>query len=146
MKKTMLTSDTLDRFEKCINPETLTAEQVQEIEHLAYCANMSADSNENAWIRLCELVKKFLNLDIIGAENSNKSRDTITVYAVEKNGNLFRVAGYDRETALKVINDPTVKAIVKSDKLIAVDKNGVIIDTSENMKNYKNERINTWKR
>ena len=71
-----------------------------------------------------------------------KIGDTITVYAVEKNGNLFRVAGYDRKTALKVINDPTVKAIVKSDKLIAVDKNGVIVETSENMKNYKNERIN----
>ena len=69
-----------------------------------------------------------------------KIGDTITVYAVEKNGNLFRVAGYDREKALKVINDPTVKAIVKSDKLIAVDKNGVIIDTSENMKNYKIKR------
>ena len=75
-----------------------------------------------------------------------KIGDTITVYSVEKNGKFFRVAGYDRETALKVINDPTVKAIVGSDKLIAVDKNGIIVETSENMKNYKNERINTWKR
>ncbi len=39
MKKTMLTCDTLDRFEKFINPETLTAEQVQEVEHLAYSSN-----------------------------------------------------------------------------------------------------------
>ena len=47
MKKTMLTCDTLDRFEKFINPETLTAEQVQEVEHLAYCANMGAESKDS---------------------------------------------------------------------------------------------------
>ena len=61
MKKTMLTCDTLDRFEKFINPETLTAEQVQEVEHLAYCANMGAESKESAWTRFCELVKHFLS-------------------------------------------------------------------------------------
>ena len=92
MKKTMLTCDTLDRFEKCINPETLTAEQVQEVEHLAYCANMSAENKESAWTRFCELVKKFLNLDIIGAENSNKSRDIETGETVKRK-NLSGKAG-----------------------------------------------------
>lgn len=77
MKKTMLTCDTLDRFEKFINPETLTAEQVQEVEHLAYCANMGAESKESAWTRFCELVKHFLNLDIIDTERHPNIRKAI---------------------------------------------------------------------
>lgn len=77
MKKTMLTYKTLDRFEKVINPDTLTAEQVQEVEFLAYCANsvtrpvlrsgvvygsMGADNLESAWIRFCELVEKYIGI------------------------------------------------------------------------------------
>lgn len=62
MKKTMLTYKTLDRFEKVINPDTLTAEQVQEVEFLAYCANMGADNWESAWIRFCELVEKYIGI------------------------------------------------------------------------------------
>ena len=62
MKKTMLTYKTLDRFEKAINPDTLTAEQVQEVEFLAYCANMGADNWESAWIRFCELVEKYIKI------------------------------------------------------------------------------------
>lgn len=61
-----------------------------------------------------------------------KNRETITVYAIEKNGSRFRVAGYDRETALKVINDTTVLHIVKAEKMIAVDKTGQIIAETEN--------------
>lgn len=74
MKKTFLTADTLDRFEKFINSETLTAEQVQEVEHLAYCANMGAESKESAWTRFCELVKHFLNLDIIDENTTIKCK------------------------------------------------------------------------
>lgn len=83
MKKTMLTCDTLDRFEKFINPETLTAEQVQEVEHLAYCANMGAESKESAWARFCELVKHFLNLDIIDTEKHPNIRKAIADHEAE---------------------------------------------------------------
>lgn len=83
MKKTMLTCDTLDRFEKFINPETLTAEQVQEVEHLAYCANMGAESKESAWTRFCELVKQFLNLDIIDTEGHPNIRKAIADHEAE---------------------------------------------------------------
>ena len=69
----------------------------------------------------------------------------VTVYAIEKNGDLFKVAGYSEETARKVVNDETVKYIVKSDKLIAV-KNGVIIATSENITYLIDERVTAWKR
>ena len=58
-------------------------------------------------------------------------RETIIVYSIEKDGNWFKIAGYDRETALKVVNDYTVKCIVHAEKLIAVDKNGNIIAESE---------------
>ena len=64
MKMTALTFDTLSRFIKLIDPGTLTAEQVKEIELLAYCANMGSDSNDSAWTRFCEFVKQFLNLDV----------------------------------------------------------------------------------
>ncbi len=64
MKKTMLTYETLDRFESIINPSTLTAEQVKEVEHLAYCANMGAESKDAAWQRFVELVKQFLQIDL----------------------------------------------------------------------------------
>lgn len=83
MKKTMLTCDTLDRFEKFINPETLTEEQVQEVEHLAYCANMGAESKESAWTRFCELVKHFLNLDIIDTERHPNIRKAIADHEAE---------------------------------------------------------------
>lgn len=86
MKKTMLTCDTLDRFEKFINPETLTAEQVQEVEHLAYCANMGAESKESAWTRFCELVKHFLNLDIIDTERHPNIRKAIADHEAETLG------------------------------------------------------------
>lgn len=64
MQKTMLTYETLDRFESIINPSTLTTEQVKEIEHLAYCANMGAESKDAAWQRFIELVKQFLQIDL----------------------------------------------------------------------------------
>lgn len=54
-------------------------------------------------------------------------REIITVYGIEKDGKRFKVANYDRETALKVVQDYTVKRIVKTDKLIAVNKDGYII-------------------
>lgn len=64
MKKTMLTYETLDRFESIINPSTLTAEQVKEVEYLAYCANMGAESKDAAWQRFVELIKQFLQIDL----------------------------------------------------------------------------------
>ncbi len=62
MKKTMLTYRTLDKFEKVINPDTLTDEQVREVELLAYCANMGAENEESAWVRFCELIEKFVDI------------------------------------------------------------------------------------
>lgn len=61
-----------------------------------------------------------------------KTRETVTVYSIEKNGSRFRVAGYDRETAKKVVNDFTVLQILHTKKLIAVDKRGQIIAETEN--------------
>ena len=58
-------------------------------------------------------------------------RELVTVYGIEKNGERFKIAVYDRETALKVINDYTVKCIVKAEKLIAIDRNGNSIAESE---------------
>ena len=72
MKKTMLTYETLERFEKIVNPDTLTAEQVKEIEDLAYCANMGAESRENAWNRFAYLVKGFMQINLAAPESSAK--------------------------------------------------------------------------
>ena len=66
MKKTMLTWDTLDRFEAEYNVATLTPEQIKEAEHLAYCANMGANSTSAAWIRFCELCEQFLKIKVEG--------------------------------------------------------------------------------
>ena len=72
MKHTMLTTDTLTRFEKLVNPDTLTAEQVKEIEYCAYCANMGAESKEAAWERFCELVKKYAGIDLEALEKAQQ--------------------------------------------------------------------------
>lgn len=72
MKHTMLTTDTLTRFEKLVNPDTLTAEQVKEIEHDAYCANMGAESKEAAWEWFCELVKKYAGIDLEALEKAQQ--------------------------------------------------------------------------
>ena len=72
MKHTMLTTDTLTRFEKLVNPDTLTAEQVKEIEHCAYCTNMGAESKEVAWVRFCELVKKYAGINLEALEKAQQ--------------------------------------------------------------------------
>lgn len=58
-------------------------------------------------------------------------RKTLTVYAVDKDGKKFRVAGYDEQTALKVVKDETVKNICHAETLIAVNDKGEIVATSE---------------
>lgn len=64
MKKTMLTAETLDRFESLVKLDTLTDEQIKEVEHLAYCANMGANNPAAAWDRFAELVKQFVGIDL----------------------------------------------------------------------------------
>lgn len=64
MKKTMLTYKTLDRFEKLVDINTLTNEQIKEIELNAYCANMGAKTQEDAWNCFCRLINEYLNIDI----------------------------------------------------------------------------------
>ena len=58
-------------------------------------------------------------------------RKTLTVYAIDENGHKFRVAGYDEQTALNVVKDVTVKYICHAVILLAVDNNGTIVATSE---------------
>lgn len=49
MKITALTSDTLIRFQNCVNVAALSTETIEKIEHSAYCANMGAENKEAAW-------------------------------------------------------------------------------------------------
>lgn len=59
-------------------------------------------------------------------------RETIRVYAIDSAGNWSKVAGYDRETALKVVNDETIKNICHAVELVAVDsKCNIIARTGE---------------
>jgi len=64
MKKTMLTYETLNRFEKLVDINTFTEDQIKEVEHCAYCANMGAKSKEDAWSWFCYLVNKYFDIDI----------------------------------------------------------------------------------
>lgn len=59
-------------------------------------------------------------------------REIVTVYGIEKTGKRFKVAGYDKETALKVVQDYTIRKIVQAEKLIAIDNNGNVIAESIN--------------
>lgn len=62
MKKTMLTCDTLDRFEAIVDVSALTAEQIEKAEFNAYCANMCRtgatieESRNSAWAWFVHLV------------------------------------------------------------------------------------------
>lgn len=58
-------------------------------------------------------------------------RKTLTVYAIDGDGHKFRVAGYDEPTALKVVQDETIKHICHATTLIAVNDKGEIVATSE---------------
>lgn len=60
----MLTYDTLDRFEELVDVNTLTENQIKEVEHCAYCANMCAKSKEDAWSWFCHLIEKNLGIDL----------------------------------------------------------------------------------
>lgn len=75
MKMSMLTYGTLTRFEKIINPENLTEAQTERIEHLAYCANMGADSEEIAWNRFADHVYRELNIDLKKEEADRENRE-----------------------------------------------------------------------
>lgn len=77
MKKTALTYNLLSRFERLVNPETLTDSQVEKVEHYAYCAEMVAGSNENVtpWGWFCHLVKEFLAIDLESLESQAKFND-----------------------------------------------------------------------
>lgn len=56
---TMLTMNTLTRAEAFCDPEKLSDAVREDIEHLAYCANMGAESNDAAWDRFRELMEKY---------------------------------------------------------------------------------------
>lgn len=75
MKITALTYKTITRFEKIIRPENLTESQAERIEHLAYCANMGADSEETAWARFADLVYRELNIDLKKEESDRENRE-----------------------------------------------------------------------
>lgn len=82
MKKTMLTYETLDQFETLVNPETLTSNQVEKVEHDAYCANMVAGNNPDitAWGWFCHLVKEDLGLDLEAMEAEKTPPQSLTVW------------------------------------------------------------------
>lgn len=73
MKHTMLTSDTLTRFEKLVNIDTLTAEQISNAEHNAFAANMGADNKEAAWAWFKSLSVKYLGIDLDALEAAQDS-------------------------------------------------------------------------
>lgn len=76
MKKTMLTAKTLDRFETIVKPDTLTDEQIKEVELLAYCANMGANNHAAAWDRFAELVKQFIGIDLEALQEEKETPRT----------------------------------------------------------------------
>ena len=64
MTKTMLTCNTLDHFERVVDIKTLTEEQIKEVEHYAYCANMCAKDKTEAWSLFCHLINKNIGINI----------------------------------------------------------------------------------
>lgn len=64
MNHTFLTDDTLIRFESKVDINTLTQEQIHDIEHFAYCANMGAKDKDSAFDWFSHLVKKHMNIDL----------------------------------------------------------------------------------
>lgn len=59
-KCSMLTYDTLSRYEKLIDASKLTEAQRKQAEDLAYCANMGdVESNDQAWSNFLRLVMYF---------------------------------------------------------------------------------------
>lgn len=77
MKKTALTYDLLSRFERLVNPETLTDSQVEKVEHYAYCAELVAGQNENItpWGWFCHLVMEYLEIDLESLESQAELSD-----------------------------------------------------------------------
>ena len=59
MKKTNLTAETLDHFEELVDIRTLPPEQISDIEHCAFAANMGAEDSQAAWNWFAHLMQKF---------------------------------------------------------------------------------------
>lgn len=64
IKKTMLTYTVIDNFEKMIDVNTLTEEQINKVEHYAYCACMGAKDAKSSWESFSELARKYANIVI----------------------------------------------------------------------------------
>lgn len=71
MNHSMLTIDTLTRFENCVNIKILTSEAIEKIEHYAYCANMGAESKEAAWSWFKHLIADNFQILLPDFENTN---------------------------------------------------------------------------
>lgn len=76
MKHTMLTADTLTRFERCVNINTLTDDTINTIEHFAYAANMGKDSDEAAWSWFRHLVADNFQILLPEFEDTNPKHAT----------------------------------------------------------------------
>jgi hypothetical protein len=64
LSKSMLTLDTLTRFEKEADVNLLSNEAKRKIEHYAYCANIGAESKEAAWNWFRHLVNNNLQISV----------------------------------------------------------------------------------
>lgn len=62
-RKSMLTYDTLALFEKLVDLEQFNDDQIKDIEHCAYCANMGAASQKAAWDWFSHLIQKYYGID-----------------------------------------------------------------------------------
>lgn len=96
MTYTALTANTLTKFEKLVDIATLTDEQIKKIEYCAYCANMGADSDAQAWERFCAIIKNRLDIDLLKIEKERQ----ITKAQYNQIKNLVQRFGGCREKSI----------------------------------------------
>lgn len=98
MKKTALTYRVLDRFESLVNPDTLTPEQVKEVEHDAYCACMVAGENHDIteWGWFSELVKKYVGIDLEALEAAQEATEEAQDFTIYEEAAALLEARKDR--------------------------------------------------
>lgn len=145
----MLTSDTLyrlawimsgNRYTVLSFPET----EAKSIEHLAYCANMGAESKEAAWIRFCELCLSDLNGKYISEEVKERigcalNLDRYEVRTFNEDGDNIELNAYKTAEFAEYRATDRVYEAQRNNEAIRV----ILVDTDTDEVLYEAQTIGT---
>ena len=103
LSHSMLTTETLTRFENLVNVEALDAETAAKVEHFAYCANMGAENKAAAWAWFSHLCAERLGIDLAALEAEDGKGPDFVAVEHETHCTLIEKGGKEEVTFYKTL-------------------------------------------